>query len=94
MAVWRASNEKKCAPKNGHYYCRELSHPTSSIVCRGQEGPKGSKDTLTPDFQANTTPRIIVLQKYKLKIFIPEMTSEFRSLSAIARDKDSEAWNS
>jgi hypothetical protein len=33
--------------------CRELSHPTSSlsrIVCRGQEGLKGSKGTLGPDF--------------------------------------------
>jgi hypothetical protein len=48
MAVWRASN--------GYYYLQRaltVSHLTSSlsrIVCRGQEGPKGSKDTLGPDF--------------------------------------------
>jgi hypothetical protein len=69
MAVWRASN-KKSAPKNGHYHCKELSHPTSSIVCRGQEDPKGSKDTLKPDFQANTTPRSIFFTKIQIKKFL------------------------
>jgi hypothetical protein len=37
--------------------CSGLSRPTRSlrrIVCRGQEGSKGSKGTLRPDFQANT----------------------------------------
>ncbi len=41
--------------------CRSLSHLTrwlSRIVCRGQEGPKGSKGTLRLDLQANTRPRI------------------------------------
>jgi hypothetical protein len=39
--------------------CRGLSHPTRSfsrIVCKG---PKGSKDTLRPDYLANTRPRIL-----------------------------------
>jgi hypothetical protein len=38
-------------------FCSRLSHLTrslSKIVCRGQEGPKSSKGTLRPDFQANT----------------------------------------
>ncbi len=38
-----------------------ITHTTRSlsrIVCIGQEGPKGSKGTLRPDFQANTRPRI------------------------------------
>jgi hypothetical protein len=41
------------------------SHPTRSlsrIVCRGREGPKGSKGTLRPDFQANTRPRMFFLK--------------------------------
>jgi hypothetical protein len=42
-----------------HYYgiFSGLTHPTrslSKIVCRGQEGPKGSKGNLKPDFQAYT----------------------------------------
>jgi hypothetical protein len=53
MAVWLASNLKKVHPM-AITICRGLSHPTRSlsrIVCRGQEGPKGSKGTLRPDFQ-------------------------------------------
>ncbi len=41
--------------------CSRLSHPTRSlsiIVCRGQEGPKGRKGTLRPDFQASNRPMI------------------------------------
>ncbi len=43
--------------------CRGLSHPhrsLSRIVCRGQEGPKSSKGTLRPDFQANTRIKIFL----------------------------------
>ncbi len=42
---------------------RGLSHPTRSlsrIVSREQEGAKGSKGTLRPDFEANTRPRIFL----------------------------------
>jgi hypothetical protein len=42
-------------------FCSRLSHLTRSlsrIVCKGQERPKGSKDTLRPDFHANTRSRI------------------------------------
>ena len=47
---------KKSAP-NSHYstICSGLPHPTRShsrIVCRGREGPKGSRFTLRPAFQA------------------------------------------
>jgi hypothetical protein len=59
-AVWCASNLKKMR-QTAITICRGLSHPTRSlsrIVCRGQEGPKDSKDTLRPDFQVNTRPRI------------------------------------
>ncbi len=55
MAVWRASNKKK--RQTVITICSELSHPTRSlsiIVCRGQEGPKGRKGTLGPDFQTDT----------------------------------------
>ncbi len=51
--------------------CRELSHPTRSlsrIVCRGQEGPKGSKGTLRPDFQANT-PSLISMPPLSTLLF-------------------------
>jgi hypothetical protein len=34
----------------------------SRTVCRGQEGPTGSKGTLRPDFQANTRPMILKSQ--------------------------------
>ncbi len=58
MGVCRASNLKK-----GHQTAisRGMSHQTRSlsrIVCRGQEGTKGSKGTLRPDFQANIKSRI------------------------------------
>ncbi len=60
MAVWRPGvTADNTGALNSHYY---LSHPTrslSTIVCRGQERPKGSKGTLRPDFQANTRPRIL-----------------------------------
>ncbi len=51
--------------------CRRLSHLTRSlsrIVCRGQEGPKGSKVTLRPNFQANTWPRIFFKSQFHHKI--------------------------
>ncbi len=43
--------------------CKGLSHPTRSlsrIVCRVQEGPKGRKGTLRPDFQASNRPKIFL----------------------------------
>jgi hypothetical protein len=56
--------------------CSGLSHPTRSlsrIVCRGQEGPKGSKgEYLRPDFQANTRSRLFlkanVTTRYKKEV--------------------------
>jgi hypothetical protein len=70
-AVSLAPDLKKSVP-NTHYYLQkafvflnfgepDLSHLTrslSKIVCRGQEGPTYSNDTLRPDFQANSRPRI------------------------------------
>jgi hypothetical protein len=54
MAVLRASNFKKVG-QTAISICSELPHPTSylsRIVCRGQEGRKGSTDALRYDFQA------------------------------------------
>jgi hypothetical protein len=51
--------------------CRRLSHPTRSLsrkVCRGQEGPRGRKGILRPDFQANTRPRIFFKSQCHYKI--------------------------
>jgi hypothetical protein len=62
MAIWPTLKLKKSAP-NGHTIIRRLSHPARSpsrIVCRGQEGHKGSKGTFRPDFQADNRPRIFL----------------------------------
>ncbi len=51
-AKWTLLSAAGChtvAPDQITQYCR--------IVCRGQEGPKGSKSTLRPDLQASTWPR-------------------------------------
>jgi hypothetical protein len=59
MAVWHALNLKRA--QIDITICRGLSHLTrslSKIVCRGQEGPNGSKGTLRPDFRVNSRPRI------------------------------------
>jgi hypothetical protein len=53
MAVWRGSNLKKVRQTAITF----SSYPTRSLsrtVCRGKEGPKGSKSILRPDIQANT----------------------------------------
>ncbi len=47
MAVWRLLNLKKVC-LTAFSICIWLLHPTSSIVCRRQEGPKSSKDTWRP----------------------------------------------
>jgi hypothetical protein len=60
MSVWHTS--KKKMRQTAITICRGLSHPTRSlnrIACRGQEGLKGSKGTFRPDFQANSSPRIL-----------------------------------
>ena len=60
-AICRDSNLKKMR-QTARTICSGLPpHPTRSlsrIVCRGLQGPKGSKGTLRPDFQANIRPRI------------------------------------
>jgi hypothetical protein len=51
MAVCCASNLKKECAKRPLLFAGGLPHQTRSlsrIVCRGQEEPKGSKDTLRP----------------------------------------------
>jgi hypothetical protein len=56
MDVLRASNFNK-ARNTAITISRRLSQTTrtlSRIVCRGHERPTGSKDTLKPDFEANT----------------------------------------
>ncbi len=58
MAVWHTSNFK-IGCQIAITICRGLPHPTRSlsrIVCRGQDGTKGSKGTLRPDFWAYTWP--------------------------------------
>jgi hypothetical protein len=70
MAVLRVSIFKKVRQKV-ILICNGLAHPTRSlsrIACRGQEGPKGSKDTLRPDFQANTILRIFIKSQCHHKI--------------------------
>jgi hypothetical protein len=62
MAIWRALYFKKVR-LTAITTCKGLTHPTRSpsrSVCRVQEGPKGSKGTLRPDFQANFRPRIFL----------------------------------
>jgi hypothetical protein len=54
---------KNIAP-NGYYCisaegCHTLSDHSVELFA-GQEGPKGSKGTLRPNFQANTRPRIFL----------------------------------
>jgi hypothetical protein len=59
-AVWLPSNLKNVR-QTAITICSGQAHPTrllSRIVCRGQEAPKGSKNTLRPDFQANTRPML------------------------------------
>jgi hypothetical protein len=60
--VWQPSAENNGAPKV-HYYLQRAVTPDqitqqNTVVCRGQERPKIRKDTLRPDFQSNTRPRI------------------------------------
>jgi hypothetical protein len=59
MAVWRASNKKKSQTAISIFGgLPPLTITPSRIVFRVQEGPKSSKGTLRPDFQANTWPRL------------------------------------
>ncbi len=37
-------------------------HSAEYIVCRGQEGTKGSQGTLRPDFQSDTRPKIFFIE--------------------------------
>ncbi len=55
--LWRFKL-KKNAPNSQYYLQRAVTTDQiiHRIVCRGQEGPKGSKGTLRPDFQVNTRP--------------------------------------
>ncbi len=75
--VWQPSADNNGA-QEGHYYLQRAVTPDqitqqNTVVCRGQERLKGRKDTLRPDFQANTRPRIIlksqITTRYK-KIFV------------------------
>jgi hypothetical protein len=70
--VSQPSAENNGAPK-GHYYLQRAVTPDqisqqNTVVCRGQERTKVRKDTLRPDFQSNTRPRICLKSQCHHKI--------------------------
>jgi hypothetical protein len=74
--------------------CRGQSHTIRSlsrIVCRGQEHPKGRKDTLRPDFQANTRHWIF----FKSQLSPQDKGRQLwgnPSIVSLRKFRDNEAW--